>query len=685
MRYLLLLLPLLFSTPAFCSYINVPGGGDPTIGGNVIGGLDKSILFVNPVGVLDQDNPNFIYDVVTDKLTTPELQVSNLGLGVCHADANGDLTSSLIVDADVDAAAAIAGTKIDPDFGAQNVETTGTGSSFGGMTVTNLGLGLVHSDAGGALTSSLLVDADVSATAAIDATKIHDQSVDNTEYGYLDGVTSAIQTQIDGKADTDLNNLSSPTDVNQDLDPDAGGTRDLGSLAEYWQEGWTFNHYSNFLRSLTGGNILRFELASGLMKDSSGNNVVALDQYLIQDGSNSTSVDWGNRQLVSGATVKWDWSGTDLSANTRKITDVSNPTNPQDVVTLDYYDNNIPVSGATIELDNLGTTAINVDMVPDTAETWDLGSSLLPWANIHAQKIYDNAGELKYDIRTGDFYSSNGPGSESLNTVGRDLTNTAGTDVLRWDTATVQMTSAAVADLTSGRIVLAGADGELTDSSSITYSGSEITANTFNGNIDTGNIQAESSGGILIESDTGTDIVTLGASSGSSAQWLGTQTYAASTRWIESGGGTDTVGLAAPSAIAGSFILTLPNTNGNDGEILAVDGSGNLDWVVNNGPPVESVFSATTFEPTAASVQIWTFSNGSTPLVLASIGTTNITDQGLVEITGVSDTGTLTVNHSDTLDGIILNGPAVLGRYGKLVLRYDLSFRRYIEVSRNGL
>lgn len=42
---------------------------------------------------------------------------------------------------------------------------------------------------------------EIKAGAAIDATKIHDGTVDNTEFGYLDGVTSSIQTQIDSKAD----------------------------------------------------------------------------------------------------------------------------------------------------------------------------------------------------------------------------------------------------------------------------------------------------------------------------------------------------------------------------------------------------------------------------------------------------------------------------------------------------
>lgn len=42
----------------------------------------------------------------------------------------------------------------------------------------------------------------IKAGAAIDATKLHDGSVDNTEFGHLDGVTSNIQTQLDAKQNT---------------------------------------------------------------------------------------------------------------------------------------------------------------------------------------------------------------------------------------------------------------------------------------------------------------------------------------------------------------------------------------------------------------------------------------------------------------------------------------------------
>jgi hypothetical protein len=54
------------------------------------------------------------------------LTLSGLSTGVVHSDASGVLSSSTIVDADVNAAAAIAGTKISPNFGAQNVTTTGS-------------------------------------------------------------------------------------------------------------------------------------------------------------------------------------------------------------------------------------------------------------------------------------------------------------------------------------------------------------------------------------------------------------------------------------------------------------------------------------------------------------------------------------------------------------------------------
>ena len=50
-----------------------------------------------------------------------------------------------------------------------------------------------------------IVNADINASAAIDATKIHDGTISNTEFGYLNGVSSNIQTQLDAKGASNAN------------------------------------------------------------------------------------------------------------------------------------------------------------------------------------------------------------------------------------------------------------------------------------------------------------------------------------------------------------------------------------------------------------------------------------------------------------------------------------------------
>jgi hypothetical protein len=50
-----------------------------------------------------------------------------------------------------------------------------------------------------------IVNADINASAAIDATKIHDGTISNTEFGFLNGVSSNIQTQLDAKGASNAN------------------------------------------------------------------------------------------------------------------------------------------------------------------------------------------------------------------------------------------------------------------------------------------------------------------------------------------------------------------------------------------------------------------------------------------------------------------------------------------------
>jgi hypothetical protein len=82
------------------------------------------------------------------------------------------------------------------------------------------------------ISPNTIVDADISGSAAIAATKIADGSVSNTEFQYINSVTSDVQTQINGKANTShthsLSNITS-----------SGAT--TGQVATYNGSAWVPN------------------------------------------------------------------------------------------------------------------------------------------------------------------------------------------------------------------------------------------------------------------------------------------------------------------------------------------------------------------------------------------------------------------------------------------------------------
>ncbi|MFN5866645.1 MAG: beta strand repeat-containing protein, partial [Candidatus Kapaibacterium sp.] len=125
--------------------------------------------------------------------------------------ANSAVTTAKINDGAVTTAKIAAGAVTSTELGAAAVTTAKIAA--GAVTSTELGTGAVTTAkiAAGAVTTTeiadgTIADGDVSASAGIAATKIGGGAVDNTEYSYLDGVTSAIQTQLNGKQSTTLTN-----------------------------------------------------------------------------------------------------------------------------------------------------------------------------------------------------------------------------------------------------------------------------------------------------------------------------------------------------------------------------------------------------------------------------------------------------------------------------------------------
>lgn len=81
-------------------------------------------------------------------------------------------------------------------------------SKTGHVVTPTLTSGLLHADGTGVLSSSKVVDADISSIAAIDASKIADGSVSSTEFQYLDGASSNIQSQLTALSGSQITSLT---------------------------------------------------------------------------------------------------------------------------------------------------------------------------------------------------------------------------------------------------------------------------------------------------------------------------------------------------------------------------------------------------------------------------------------------------------------------------------------------
>ncbi|MCQ4363022.1 hypothetical protein KQR54_18155 [Mycobacterium gordonae] len=95
-----------------------------------------------------------------------------------------------------------------------------------------------------AIAPGVIVNADVNANAAIDVSKIGTGVVSNTEFAYLDGVTSAIQTQLDAKSP-----LASPALTGNPTAPtQTAGNNSTRIATTAYVDGAVSTHNSDYIR-----------------------------------------------------------------------------------------------------------------------------------------------------------------------------------------------------------------------------------------------------------------------------------------------------------------------------------------------------------------------------------------------------------------------------------------------------
>lgn len=205
-----------------------------------------------------------------------------------------------------------------------------------------------------ALTNGI-VNADINASAAIDWTKIAPSStVSATELGYLDGVTSAIQTQLDAKLATTTASstyapLASPALTGVPTAPTATAGTSTTQIATTEFVGTAV---SNLVNAAPSALDTLNELASAMGNDANFSTTV----------TNSLAT----KLPLAGGTM----TGA-IAMGTNKITGLGDPTNAQDAATKNYIDT------AVLAPSNLTGPITSVGNVTSVASQTGTGSKFV--------------------------------------------------------------------------------------------------------------------------------------------------------------------------------------------------------------------------------------------------------------------------------------------------------------------
>jgi hypothetical protein len=328
------------------------------------------------------------------------------GTAVTAADT-GTVTSTMIandtiVNADINTSAQIAYSKINATNSIVNADINASAAidktKISGTAITAGDTGTVTSTM---IADGTILNADINASAAIDWTKLGISStVSSTEIGYVDGVTSAIQTQLDAKLDTataasTYAPLASPALTGVPTAPTAAANTNTtqvattayvqteiadliaaapGALDTLDELAAALGDDANFATTVTNSLATKLPLAGGTMTGA-----IAMGTSKITGlGTPTTSTDAATKAYVdtmlplAGGTM----TGA-IAMGTNKITGVGDPTNAQDVVTKYYLDNVVlapsnltgPITSVGAATSIASQTGTGTKFVVDTSPT----------------------------------------------------------------------------------------------------------------------------------------------------------------------------------------------------------------------------------------------------------------------------------------------------------------------------
>lgn len=455
----------------------------------------------------------------------------------------------------------------------------------------------------------------------------------------------------------DLSNLT-PTAINQSLIPNAAGTRVLGSVTDYW--GPSFINQLNDSGGLLSADFFTHQLDNGNGATVNWNNQTLIrsfnstitldwDNCILRTNSGSShSLDWANRQLIAndGSTVIFDWSGAALSANTHKISNVVDPTSPQDVATKNYVDTS-GGGGANQSLSNLTSpTALNQILIFDTGGSGEL------------QTKDDTASSQDLLIATGSS-SAGASGNMAISTGAAANTGTGTISMLTGNPSAPDINSGSIT-IASGDVTGIGVSGIIGIHSGDTVDGTSANVNirsgTGTGNGGSGDLNFISGSG---SASTGTISILSGDSGLASS---GNLNFATGNTADSNSGQTQIVTGNTGNGTSGPLNLGSGNSSGTggSGNVLVQtgttgDGTSGSIFIATGGPSGNGQSGAV--EITSADT-----AQGNSGLIFISSGLSGNSISGAVTLVS----GEATLNSGDVTVG---SGDSDVAASGNLLLK----------------
>jgi hypothetical protein len=276
-----------------------------------------SVTYDDTAGKLNFDVNDPVITISGD--VTGSATMTNLG----NTTITTAIGTGVIVNADINAAAAIDKTKISGTAITAADTGTVTSAMIANDSIVNADINTSAQIAYGKLNlANSVTNADINASAAIDWTKIAPSAtVSTTELGYLDGVTSAIQTQIDSKLGTTTAAstyapIASPALTGVPTAPTAAANTNTTQIAT---TAYVQTEINDLIASAPGALDTLNELAASLGNDA--------------NFSTTVTNNLATKLPLAGGTM----SGA-INMGTNKITNLGTPTVSTDAATKNYVD-----------------------------------------------------------------------------------------------------------------------------------------------------------------------------------------------------------------------------------------------------------------------------------------------------------------------------------------------------------